>query len=380
MDSMEGFTLTSLGLQADSSPTLEEWQRAGDILARGNGTLQWAIGDWLLYGEERRDWGDGYKDAIVRFGRKYQTLLNLKSVAKAFPFSRRRENLSWAHHAEVVGLSLEDQVRLLDEAGPHEGQEKPRLTRSELRERVKQIEEADDAPIPFVALMHKLRSAVEWATENCRPEDVLNLQSYVERLSGEVPELAEPIHDVDEAVPHVARNSGNNEWYTPEAIVEAVRQTLGGIDLDPASSDKANAVVRSDAIYTALDDGLIQPWSGRVFLNPPYSSDLVGRFVAKLVEHVRSGDVSAAVVLVNNATETAWFGDLVEIASAVVFPRGRIRFWRPAGTLGAPLQGQAIVYIGEAPDGFLAAFSEIGWGALLVRSAAESSVTHPLCA
>lgn len=165
------------------------------------------------------------------------------------------------------------------------------------------------------------------------------------------------------AKPHVANNSGNNEWYTPAVYVEAAREVMGGIDLDPASSVIANQVIQAEAFYTVEDDGLSHDWFGRVWMNPPYASDLIGQFSAKLAYHYGTGDVVEAVVLVNNATETGWFGDLIRMASAVIFPNGRVRFWKPDGELGAPLQGQAIIYLGNYPQVFLDVFSKFGWGA-----------------
>lgn len=126
---------------------------------------------------------------------------------------------------------------------------------------------------------------------------------------------------------HVSQATGQPEWYTPAEYIEAARQVLGGIDLDPASSETAQDTVQAKNYYTAKEDGLSREWAGRIWLNPPYSADMVGRFVSKLVSHVQAGDVPAALLLVNNATETEWFQGAAECASAVCFPDGRIRFW-----------------------------------------------------
>ena len=161
--------------------------------------------------------------------------------------------------------------------------------------------------------------------------------------------------------PHVSHNSGNNEWYTPAEYIEAARRTMGSIDLDPASCEVANRVVKAENIYTIDDDGLTQEWYGNIWLNPPYAGELIKQFAEKLV----SSDFEQAIVLVNNATETAWFNTLIEAATAVVFPRGRVRFYMPDGATGAPLQGQAVLYVGDNPEDFMREFAGFGWGAIL---------------
>ena len=63
--------------------------------------------------------------------------------------------------------------------------------------------------------------------------------------------------------------SASVEHYTPPEIVEAAREVLGVIELDPATSVEANRVVRAIEIMTTSSNGLTRRWRGRVFLNPP---------------------------------------------------------------------------------------------------------------
>ena len=159
---------------------------------------------------------------------------------------------------------------------------------------------------------------------------------------------------------HVAYNSGENEWYTPPNIIKLVQRVMGEIELDPASSASANEVVGATVFYSLHDNGLEKPWAGRVWMNPPYGQPLIAQFSQKLALHVRSGEVTEAIALVNNATETGWFQDLLSVSSGVCFPKGRIRFWQPGETTAGPLQGQAILYFGERFSRFESTFGSLG--------------------
>lgn len=160
--------------------------------------------------------------------------------------------------------------------------------------------------------------------------------------------------------PHVSFNTGENEWYTPSAYIDAARAVMGEIDLDPASSDIANKTVGATVYLTVQDNGLGYSWDGRVWMNPPYAGELIGKFVDKLIQHFRSGEVTEAIVLVNNATETGWFQLLLSCASCVCFPEKRVKFLDPDGNPGAPLQGQAVLYLGAKIELFSGAFNKFG--------------------
>jgi hypothetical protein len=165
----------------------------------------------------------------------------------------------------------------------------------------------------------------------------------------------------DKAV-HVSQNTGQPEWYTPPEYIEAARAVLGRIALDPATSEIAQTTVRAGGYFTADTDGLDKPWSGRVWLNPPYSSALVGQFVDKLCRHYAAGEVPEALLLVNNATDTKWFQSAAHQCRALCFPEGRIRFLDEEGNAsGAPLQGQALLYFGENVGAFRNGFSGFGF-------------------
>ena len=161
---------------------------------------------------------------------------------------------------------------------------------------------------------------------------------------------------------HTEHNSGDDEWCTPPEYIAAAREVMGGIDLDPASSASANEVVGATVYFDVQDDGLSRPWAGRVWMNPPYSKGKVWPFCEKLSEHVAAEDISQACVLVNNATETAAFQRMAELASAICFPARRIKFWHPdKDDTDSPLQGQAVLYFGPNTDKFRSVFVDFGF-------------------
>jgi len=194
------------------------------------------------------------------------------------------------------------------------------------------------------------------------------LAEAVESVEREEPEIVEQgrpaiIERAKEIVrPHVSNNSGNNEWYTPQEYIIAARIVMGKIDCDPASSETANKTVKAETFFTEEQNGLNQKWHGNIWMNPPYAQPEIRLFCEAVTDKYQSGEILQAIVLVNNATETAFFQYMMKAASCVCFPKGRIRFVDPDGNpSGAPLQGQAVVYFGEAQLLFLQAFADFGF-------------------
>ena len=98
------FRLQPLGLQVVGTPTYEQWEAYGGVLWMLGQAAQWAIGDWIEYGEAT--YGEKYTQAEALTKRSPDSLMNLAYVARRFPISRRRENLGWSFHAEVASLTL----------------------------------------------------------------------------------------------------------------------------------------------------------------------------------------------------------------------------------------------------------------------------------
>ena len=155
--------------------------------------------------------------------------------------------------------------------------------------------------------------------------------------------------------------TGNDEWYTPAEFVERVRRVLGEIDLDPASNAQAQQIVGAKQYFTKINDALAQDWRGRVWLNPPYSRGLLVRFVNKMGREIEAGNVSAAIMLLNNFTDADWFQLAGSISTAICFPRGRICFENASGKVkDRPLNGQVFFYYGRKVDLFRSEFSVLG--------------------
>ncbi len=153
------------------------------------------------------------------------------------------------------------------------------------------------------------------------------------------------------------RAVGRSQVYiTPREIVAA----LGLFDLDPcAATPRPWSCALAN--YTETDDGLSQPWYGRVWLNPPFDRRRVGQWIERLAEH------GTGTTLVHARTETEWFRPIWERATALLFLAQRWHFYHPDGQRYSANSGAPLV---------LAAFGEVD--AILLRGSGLAGTYVPL--
>ncbi len=153
-------------------------------------------------------------------------------------------------------------------------------------------------------------------------------------------------------------SSEDEDWYTPSKYIEAAREVLGEIDLDPASCTAANTVIRAATFYTKQQNGLSLPWQGRIWLNPPYLG-LAGSFIARLISEYETGNITAAIALVNShCTDAEWFQGLWDYT--LCFTDHRINFESPRETTSGATHGSVFVYLGKTPESFAHHFAQFG--------------------
>jgi ParB family chromosome partitioning protein len=173
---------------------------------------------------------------------------------------------------------------------------------------------------------------------------------------------------------HQLLNSSESaEWFTPPCYIEAAREVLGAIDLDPASCEAANRIVQADRYYTEADNGYAQEWRGNLFLNPPYGwccpdgrrkekggISSQGHWSGRLIEQYQAGTVTEAILLINANTGEQWFQALWDFP--ICFVNRRIRFIPGEGTdpRKQPTKSNAFVYFGLRPARFREVFRQFG--------------------
>jgi hypothetical protein len=177
-----GAKTTRTGIRFDPLMPIDDWKALGEKIGLYADASAWWLGDWLAFGQMK--YGRRYKEGIDLTGLEYQTLRNYAVVARRFELSRRRDNLSFQHHAEVCALPDDDQDFWLDLAAER------RWPKSELRRRVRgaSTEHADSSRATTLHLVLEPQRDERWrrAAEHsdCALEDWVT--STLDAAAGEV--------------------------------------------------------------------------------------------------------------------------------------------------------------------------------------------------
>ena len=107
-------TLGKTSLELNENITIDQWLKVGETLKTMHQCILFWLGDWLMFGE--KNYGEMYSQALDVTEYTYGTLRNAVWVCSKIEKSRRLDNLSFSHHAEVAKLDEAEQVKYLKEA------------------------------------------------------------------------------------------------------------------------------------------------------------------------------------------------------------------------------------------------------------------------
>lgn len=199
---------------------------------------------------------------------------------------------------------------------------------------------------------------------------------------------------------NINADSGDDEYYTSPIIIEAARATMGSIDLDPASSYKANETVKSKYYWTNQTDALsFRDWkcivkinaresylygAGNVWMNHPFGKgekacklnckkkicktrghhidqDIPGNkeWIDRLLSEYKKGNIKQACCITFASTSENWFMKLMQYPQCYLQPRTNYR--TPDGKIKRGVtKGSCVTYLGPHVDRFYHNFKHLG--------------------
>ena len=160
-------------------------------------------------------------------------------------------------------------------------------------------------------------------------------------------------------VSEISGLKASDRYFTPSPVLDKVAQQWVSINVDPCW-DPECAVV-ADLVYDARagQDGLVLPWRGRIFCNPPWSDP--APWALRAVQHTAASPDHEVILLVAAQPGSQWWGRYVWEYGLVCFPDKRLRYGKPGGATPTPCPtDSAVVYYGPHKQRFLEVWSDLG--------------------
>lgn len=114
-------------------------------------------------------------------------------------------------------------------------------------------------------------------------------------------------------------SSKTGDWATPQGFFDLLDAEFH-FTLDPCADEWNH---KCERYYTKEQNGLVQPWEGVVFCNPPYGRGII-KWVHKAIFEAKAGAI--VVMLVPVRTDTRWFHWLALYVEELRFVKGRLKF------------------------------------------------------
>ena len=158
--------------------------------------------------------------------------------------------------------------------------------------------------------------------------------------------------------------ASRNDWNTPPHIVRAVKDAFGGtIDLDPCSNPTSQVGATINLSRETGHDGRAVPWTGNVFVNPPYGGGLLVPWVHKAAREASRG--AKVILLIPAAVGNKWWhepGGPWSAGTRICFISGRLSFLENDVPKKGNPSDSALVYYGseDGADQFERKVSHLG--------------------
>lgn len=136
-----------------------------------------------------------------------------------------------------------------------------------------------------------------------------------------------------------------DEWETPHELFNGLEEWWGIFNLDVCANESNK---KCKNYYTKKDNGLIQPWEGVVWCNPPYSNQKP--WIEKAIQTTKEDPSTHVMMLIPSKFESNYFTELIlesGYVKSIFLIRGRLQYLQDGKKVGSPIFGSCLIEYGK---------------------------------